>query len=154
VKTSNIGSSEQHSVFNKNKSGSANSNTDKSFDLFLEQTQKSNQNAERSRKTASDAATAESKPSTQNNLETYNSKKSNFMKAVEQALRDNMLGIDREKIKQLEKEMEVVKNNSTLSNDEKSKKLEDIQQQIDSIIKAAVERTKDKLSKESLNRVF
>ena len=85
-----------------------------------------------------------------NNLEASNSQKTDFMKAVEQAMRDNMLGIDREKIEELEQEMEAIKNNPTLSADEKSRKLEDIQQQIDSIIKAAVERTKEKLSKESL----
>ena len=59
------------------------------------------------------------------------------------------LGIDREKIEELEKEMEAVKVDTTLSAEEKTDKLNDLQQQIDSIIKEAVERAKEKLAKES-----
>ena len=72
-----------------------------------------------------------------------------FMAMVEQTLRDNMLGIDREKIEALEKEIEAVKNDPRLSANEKADKLKALQNEKDSIIKAAVERMKERLAEES-----
>lgn len=154
-----IGSSYQNTDFGKNKLEELPSLDLQHFSQLLKKIHQSNQHTAIARQTSSSAITgatateigATVRTNFQETSDDLLPQKTDFMKAVEQALRDNMLGIDREKIDQLEKEMEAIKNDPTLSTEEKAEKLNEIQQQIDSIIKEAVERTKDKLSKEAEN---
>ncbi|MBV1908198.1 MAG: hypothetical protein KUG78_02695 [Kangiellaceae bacterium] len=162
MRVSDLNSDYQNS--NTKNGGTTDSTQGESFDQLFDKVQQGNEHSSQSHSNQGGSAQTVSTPgksepaaslTTDNNYYRYrrdavDSSKSDFMVAVEQALRDNMLGIDREKIEEIEEQMEVVKADNSLTNEEKTKKLDDLQQQIDSIIEAAVERTKEKLTEESL----
>ncbi|NVK54138.1 MAG: hypothetical protein HWE26_00875 [Alteromonadaceae bacterium] len=63
-----------------------------------------------------------------------------LLNEVHQLILAARLGIDREKIKELEKEMEAVRNDATLSAEQKAEKLQALQQEIEQLIEQARQR--------------
>ncbi|MDC8829850.1 hypothetical protein [Alteromonas gilva] len=63
-----------------------------------------------------------------------------LLNEVHQLILAARLGIDRQKIKELEKEMEAVRNDTTLSAEQKAEKLQALQQEIEQLIEKARER--------------
>ena len=72
--------------------------------------------------------------------QTESAKSKNLLKEINQLILDARLGIDREKIKELEEKIEAVRNDDSLSPEQKSEKVQALQKQIEQLIEEARKR--------------
>lgn len=64
----------------------------------------------------------------------------NFFENTMQSILDNRMGLDKEKLKEIEAMMEEVAKDDSLSPDQKAKKLEELQKLMDKVIEESVEK--------------
>jgi len=72
----------------------------------------------------------------------------NFYQNAMQSILDNRMGLDKEKLKEIEAMMEEVAKDESLSPEQKTKKLEELQKLMDQVIEESVEKLKNQAEQE------
>jgi len=73
----------------------------------------------------------------------------NFFQNAMQSILDSRMGLDKEKLKEIEAMMEEVAKDESLSPEQKTKKLEELQKLMDQVIEESVEKLKKQVEQQS-----